>query len=192
MGTPRDDVTQLLVSWTNGDKAAFDQLVPIVYAELRRIARRSMARQNPGHTLQTSALVNECYLRLIDQRSIDWQNRAHFFAVAARAMRHILVDHARRYQYAKRGGGALKVALSEAGPLAEQRAAELVALDDALTALAALDERKARVVELRFFSGLSIEETAEALGVAPTTVTREWRAAKMWLHDALAANPPTE
>ena len=184
-----ENMTQLLVKWSDGDRAAFDELVPVVHAELRRLARRSLARQSPGHTLQTSALVNEAYLKLIDQKGIAWQNRAHFFAVAARAMRFILVDYARRQRYAKRGGGAFKVSLSEAGPLGEQRADELIALDDALTTLAARDERKARVVELRFFSGLSVEETAEVLGVAPITVMREWRTARIWLKDALGAPP---
>ena len=179
------ELTQLLVSWSNGDKAAFDQLVPLVYAELRRIARRAMARQSPGHTLQTSALVNEAYLKMVDQQSIAWQNRAHFFAVAAQVMRHILVDYARRYQSAKRGGGALRVSLSDAAPRAEQRAADLIALDDALTELARYDERKSRIVELRFFSGLTVEETAEVIGLAPVTIMREWRAAKMWLQDTL-------
>ena len=186
MPAPSDEVTQLLVSWSNGDRAAFNRLVPIVHAELRRLARRSLARQNPGHTLQTSALVNEAYLKLVDQKGIAWQNRAHFFAVAANAMRFILVDYARRQRYAKRGGGAFKVTLSEAGQLGEQRAAELIALDDALTALAAYDERKARVVELRYFSGLSVEETAEVIGVAPITVMREWRTARIWLKDAMS------
>ncbi len=179
-------LTQLLVSWSNGDKQAFDQLVPLVYAELRRMARRAMARQSPGHTLQTSALVNEAYLKMVDQQSVAWQNRAHFFAVSAQVMRHILIDHARRSRSAKRGAGALRVSLSEAIPRAEQRAADLIALDEALTELARFDERKSRIVELRFFSGLSVEETAAVLGVAPVTVMREWRAAKMWLQDALS------
>ena len=181
-----EEMTELLVRWSDGDKAAFDRLVPLVHAELCRLARRSLARQDANHTLQTSALINEAYLKLVDQKGIAWQNRAHFFAVAAQAMRFILVDHARRQRYAKRGGGAFKVSLSEAGELGEQRAAELIALDDALTALAAYDERKARVVELRFFSGLSVEETAEVLGVAPITVMREWRTARIWLKDALS------
>src|SRR5687767_4686928 len=134
-----ETMTQLLVRWSDGDKSAFDTLVPLVHAELRRLARRSLARQRPGHTLQTSALINEAYLKLFDQNRISWQNRAHFYAVAAQAMRFILIDYARRYQYAKRGGGAIKVSLSEAGQLGEQRAEELIALDDALTALAACD-----------------------------------------------------
>jgi RNA polymerase sigma-70 factor (ECF subfamily) len=179
------DVSQLLQSWSQGDKSAFDQLVPIVQAELRRMARRYMAREKAGHTLQTSALINEAYLRLVDQTGVPWQGRAHFFGVAAQVMRHILVDHARRKRYAKRGGGAFKVSLSGIALVAEQRADELLALDDALTALARYDERKSRIVELRFFSGLTVEETAEVLGIAPITVMREWRAAKAWLQDTL-------
>ncbi len=154
-------VTQLLMNWSNGDKAALDQLIPLVHAELRRLARRYMARQSPGHTLQTSALINEAYLKLVDQQSVQWQDRAHFFAVSAQIMRSILIDHARRYSYAKRGAGARKVGLDDAATMAEQRAGELVALDDALSELAAVDPRKSEVVELRFFGGLSIEETAE-------------------------------
>src|SRR5215471_9477783 len=150
-------VTQLLMNWSEGDKAALDQLIPLVHAELRRLARRYMGRQNPGHTLQTSALINEAYLRLVDQQSVQWQDRAHFFAVSAQIMRNILIDHARKYQYAKRGAGARKVALDEAAVVPGQRASELVALDDALAELAAVDPRKSQIVELRFFGGLSIE-----------------------------------
>lgn len=190
MPASSDEMTTLLARWSDGDKAAFDQLVPLVYAELRRLARRHMLHREQGHTLQTSALVNEAYLKMVNQKSITWQGRAHFFAVASQVMRHILIDHARRHRYAKRGGGALKVALSAAGPLASQRAADVVALDDALTALAAFDERKSRIVELRYFGGLTVEETAEVIGVAPITVMREWRAAKMWLQDALDARAP--
>jgi RNA polymerase sigma factor (TIGR02999 family) len=159
-----NEVTQLLIDWSNGDKAALDQLVPLVHAELRRLARHYMGRENPGHTLQTSALIKEAYLRLVDQQNVAWQNRAHFFAVSARVMRHILIDHARRHAYAKRGGGARKVPFDEAVSLDDQRADELVALDEALNILAALDKRKSQIIELRFFGGLSIEETAEALG----------------------------
>ena len=176
-----NELTQLLIDWSNGDKAALDQLVPLVQAELRRIARRHMARETPGHTLQTSALVNEAYLRLVDQQNVPWQNRAHFFAVSAQVMRHILIDHARSHAYAKRGGGARKVPLDEALAVTERRADELVALDEALNRLAQIDSRKSQIIELRFFGGLSIEETAEALNIAPITVTREWRAAKAWL-----------
>lgn len=176
-----NEVTQLLINWSNGDKAALDDLVPMVQAELRRIARRYMRREDPGHTLQTSALINEAYIRLIDQQDVQWQNRAHFFAVAAQVMRHILVDHARRHAYAKRGGGARKVSLDEATVSTEQRAAELIALDDALNKLAALDPRKSKIIELRFFGGLNIEETAEAMKISSPTVQREWRSAKAWL-----------
>ena len=179
------DVTQLLRDWSAGDKGAFDQLVALVQAELRRLARRYMARERADHTLQTSALINEAYLRLVDQRSVTWNDRAHFFAVAGQVMRHVLVDHARRRGYAKRGGGAFMVALSEAEPVASEDAADLLALDEALDALAAFDPRMSRMVELRFFGGLTVEETAEVLGVAPITVKREWRAAKAWLLDAL-------
>jgi RNA polymerase sigma factor (TIGR02999 family) len=175
-------MTQLLVAWSNGDEAALDELAPLVYDELRRMARRQMNREREGHTLQTTALVNEAYLRLVDQRDVRWQNRAHFFAIAARMMRRILIDHARSLRYEKRGGGAHKVSLEEAAELSGARAAELVALDEALNALAELDARKSRVVELRFFGGLSVEETAEVLSVSPETVTRDWRRAKAWLH----------
>lgn len=176
------EVTQLLISWNNGDEEALDQLIPLVETELRRLARRFMRREREDHTLQTSALINEAYLRLVEQQNLRWQDRGHFFAVAAQVMRHILIDHARRYQYEKRGGGAQKVALEEVADLSEQRAAELVALDDALIDLAAIDPRKSKIVELRFFGGLSIEETAEVLSTSPATVTREWRAARAWLH----------
>jgi RNA polymerase sigma factor (TIGR02999 family) len=175
------EVTQLLVDWGNGRKAALDQLMPLVYEELRRLARRFMRKERRDHTLQTSALINEAYLRLVDQEVVGWQNRAHFFAVAAQVMRHILIDHARSYRYDKRGGGAQKVPLDEALTFSAERAAELVALDDALTSLAALDPRKSKVIELRFFGGLNIEETAEVMDLSPTTVQREWRAARAWL-----------
>jgi len=176
-----EGVTQLLVDWSAGNQAALEQLMPIVYDELHRLARRHMARERPDHTLQTSALINEAYLRLVDQQGLQWQNRAHFFAVAARVMRHILIDHARSYHYAKRGAGAQKIALDEAVVFTEQRAAEFVALDDALDTLAELDPRRSEVVELRFFGGLSIEETAEVLKISAPTVQREWRAARAWL-----------
>ncbi len=185
-------VTQLLINWSNGDKAALDQLIPLVHAELRRLARRYMARQSPGHTLQTSALINEAYLRLVDQQSVQWQDRAHFFAVSAQIMRSILIDHARRYSYAKRGAGARKVPLDEAATMAEQRAGELVELDDALIELAAVDPRKSEVVELRFFGGLSIEETAEVMKISVATVQREWRAARAWLQRAMRTERTAE
>jgi len=176
------EITQLLLSWSKGDQAALDQLIPLVYPELRRLARRYMSRESPDHTLQTSALINEAYLRLVDQQAVEWQDRAHFFAVAAQVMRHILIDHARSHLYGKRGAGAQHVPLDEVAVVGLERATELVALDDALTSLAKIDERKARIVELRFFGGLSVEETAEAMKVSPITVMREWRTAKAWLH----------
>jgi len=187
MSIPESDLTQLLVSWSKGDKEALDKLVPLVYAELRRIARRHMGRESPGHTLQTSALINEAYMKLVDRRNVQWQDRAHFFAVAAQVMRHILIDHARSRHYAKRGAGARKVSLEDTAVLSNERAADLVALDDALNALAAIDPRKSRIIELRFFGGLSIEETAEILKIAPVTVTREWRAARAWLRREMSS-----
>src|SRR5437660_11585491 len=176
------EITQLLSSWSKGDQAALDQLIPLVYPELRKLARRYMGRESPEHTLQTSALINEAYLRLVDQQAAEWQDRAHFFAVAAQVMRHILIDHARSHLYGKRGAGAQHVPLDEAAVVSQERATELVALDDALTSLAEIDERKGKIVELRFFGGLSVEETAEAMKLSPVTVMREWRAAKAWLH----------
>jgi len=183
MTTPSPpEVSQLLADWSNGDKAALDKLMPLVYDELRRLAHHYMNRERPGHTLQTTALVNEAYLRLVDQRHVRWQNRAHFFAIAAQMMRRILVDHARSHQYAKRGGHARQVSLDEAAVASQERAADLLALDEALTELAAIDPQQARTVELRFFGGLSIEETAEVLGLSPATIKREWGAAKAWLY----------
>src|SRR5262249_31051314 len=161
------EVTQLLIDWGKGDQAALDKLLPLVDAELRRLADRYMRRESPGHTLQTSALVNEAYLRLIEQKSVHWQNRAHLFGIAAQVMRRILVDHARSHKYAKRGGGAQKAPLDEAVMVTQERAAELVALDDALTELAVMDERKGRIVEMKFFGGLTTEEVAEVLQVTP-------------------------
>lgn len=180
------EVTQLLIEWGNGDPAALDRLMPLVYGELRQLARRYMSRQNPGHTLQTTALINEAYLKLIGQQDKHFQNRAHFFGVAAQAMRHILVDYARSKRYAKRGGDAPKVSLDEALTVSAERAAEVVALDDALKELAAIDPRKSQVVELRFFGGLSVEETAEVLKVSAVTVMRDWSMAKAWLHRELS------
>lgn len=185
-------VTQLLINWRNGDKAALDQLMPLVYEELRRVARRFMGRERRDHTLQTSALINEAYLRLVDHETANWQNRGHFFAVAAQVMRNILIDHARSYHYEKRGGGAQKVPLDDAIIFTEERAAELVALDDALTSLAAVDPRKSQIIELRFFGGLNIDETAELIGLSPTTVQREWRAAKAWLQHFMDGKDPAE
>ena len=179
------EVTQLLIAWNNGDKSALDRLVPMVDRELHRLAHHYMRRENAGHTLQTSALVNEAYLKLIDQRHVHWKNRAHFFALSAQLMRRILVDHARGRKYAKRGGGAERISFDEALAVASQRGADLVALDEALTQLTSIDERKGKVVELRFFGGLSVEETAEALGVSTATVMREWSMAKAWLYNSL-------
>jgi len=174
-------MSRLLAAWSDGDREALDRLYPLVEAELHRLARSYMRRERPDHTLQTTALVNEAYLKLIDQRAVRWQNRAHFYGIAAQIMRRILIDHARARRYEKRGGGAARVPLDEAAVLTEERASELVALDEALTALAALDERKGRVVELRYFGGLSVEETAEVLGVSADTVSRDWRRAKAFL-----------
>ncbi len=182
MPSSQIEVTQLLLDWGNGDKAALDKLVPVVYQELRRLAGYYMRRERPGHTLQTSALVNEAYMRLVDYKQMRWQSRAHFFAVAAQAMRRILVEHARKRHFAKRGGGAVQVSLDEAATVSEKQAADLIALDDALTGLEAIDPRKSRIVELRYIGGLNIEETAEVLGISPATVQREWRAAKAWLY----------
>jgi RNA polymerase sigma factor (TIGR02999 family) len=177
-------VTDWLIAWSQGDEAALDQLIPLVHEELRRLAKRYMRRergQRAARTLQTTALVNEAYMRLIDAQRVQWRNRAHFFAIAARLMRRILVDYARAQNYAKRGGGLPQVSLDDAPELAAERAPDLVALDDALNALARVDERKSRVVEMRFFGGLSVEETAEVLKVSPDTVMRDWRLAKAWL-----------
>jgi RNA polymerase sigma factor (TIGR02999 family) len=175
------NVTGLLLAWGTGDEAAFDRLVPIVYEELRRIARRYMAGQRRGHSLQATALVNEAYLRLIDVQHMNWQNRAHFLAMSARLMRRVLVDYARSKGSQKRGGGAVKVTFDEGLPVASGRGQDLVALDEALEALAKLDERRSRVVELRSFGGLSVEETASVLKVSPETVMRDWKLAKAWL-----------
>jgi RNA polymerase sigma factor (TIGR02999 family) len=175
------DITQLLVAWSSGDQAALDQLMPLVYKELRRLAQRQLGRERLGHTLQPTALVHEAYLRLIDQRQVRWQNRAHFFAVAAQLMRRILVDYARGRRAGKRGSRALRVTFDEAEMLPDQRADDVLALDTALSDLAAFDLRKSRIVELRFFGGLSIEETAEALSVSPGTIMRDWTLAKAWL-----------
>jgi RNA polymerase sigma-70 factor, ECF subfamily len=177
----RPQVTELLLAWGNGDEAALTRLMPAVHDELRRLARRQMRGERPDHTLQTTALVNEAYLRLIDLSRVRWQDRAHFFALSARMMRRILVDHARARNYQKRGGGAINVTLDEACTLAAERGPDLVALDDALEALARVDARKSQVVEMRFFGGLTVDETAEALKVSPETVMRDWRMAKVWL-----------
>jgi RNA polymerase sigma factor (TIGR02999 family) len=175
-------ITQMLLDWSGGDREALERMMPIVYGELHRLAHRYMNRERAGHTLQTSALVNEAYLRLIDQRSVKWHNRTHFFAIAAQMMRRILVDHARGRQYAKRGAGAVHVSLDHADLRSNGPAAEVVALDEALTKLESMDPQQARVVELRFFGGLTIKETAEALGLSVDMVKREWSTAKAWLY----------
>jgi RNA polymerase sigma-70 factor (ECF subfamily) len=178
---PSHDVTQLLVAWSNGDQAARDQLISVVYEELHRLARRYMRSESPGHTLQTSALVNEAFLRLVDHRNVHWQNRSHFFAIAAQMMRRILVDYARSRNSAKRGGGARALTLDEELIVSDERSDEVVAVHEALEELAKFDARKGQIVELRFFGGLSIDETAEVLGVSPGTVMSDWTMAKAWL-----------
>ncbi len=185
MAPSAEEISELLIAWGNGDRAALNQLMPLVYDELRRLAHHYLRRERAAHTLQTSALVNEVYLKLVNQRAVQWQSRAHFFAIAAQLMRTILVDYARRRNYAKRGGGAQRVMFDEALAVSNEQTAELIALDDALNTLAALDERKSKVAELRFFGGLSVEETAEVLKVSPVTVMREWRLTKAWLHREL-------
>ena len=187
MTTPSaNEVTDLLLDWGNGDKAALDKLFPAVYQELRRLARYYMRRERADHTLQTSALVNEAYLRLVDYKQVRWQNRAHFYAVAARAMRRILVDYARAHRTAKRGAGGQKASLDEAAIMSGERAEELLALDNALSRLEELDERKCRIVEMRYIGGLSVAEVAEVVGISARTVEREWRAAKAWLYRAIS------
>ena len=181
MTSPSNEVTQLLVAWGNGDETALDQLMPLVYSELHRLAHRHIKKERPGHTLQTSALLNEAFLRLVDQRDVRWQNRAHFFSIAAQMMRRILVDYARSRRYAKRGGNAQQVSFDEELPVSRHVSADVLAIHDALNELATIDERKSKVVELKFFGGLSIEETAEVLGVSAGTVMRDWTLAKAWL-----------
>lgn len=179
--TPQNEVTRLLAAWSEGETEAIDELMPLVYEELKTMAKQYMNSQPSGHTLQTTALIHEAYLKLADQKDKQWQNRSHFFAVAAQAMRHILVDHARSHQTQKRGGETQIISFEDAAIISKERANELVALDEALQNLTALDERKGRVVELRYFGGLSVEETAEVLKVSIPTVMRDWRFAKTWL-----------
>jgi RNA polymerase sigma factor (TIGR02999 family) len=189
MGSPpAPNVTQLLLAWRAGDPKALEVLAPVIHQELHRAAHRYMAGERPGHVLQTTALVNEAYLRLVDWKDVHWQNRAHFFGVAAQMMRRILVDYARDLRRAKRGGGALRVSLSDVAQLPLERATDLVALDDALTALESFDSRKSRVVELRYFGGLSLEETAAALDVSIGTVRRDWSLARAWLYRELGGS----
>lgn len=175
------EITRLLLAWNEGDESALEKLVPLVYQELRRLAKRQMGRERPDHTLQTTALINEAYLQLVDVHNVRWNNRAHFFALCARLMRRILVDFARSRQYAKRGGGGQPISLDESLVVAPEKSRNLVAVDDALHALAKVDSRKAHVVELRFFGGLTEEEAAEVLKISPETVRRDWKMAKVWL-----------
>ena len=179
-----DDISALLRAWSDGDQSALERLTPIVYDELHRLARRYMKRERPGHSLQTTALVNEAYMRLVDYERMHWQNRAHFFAVSAQAMRRILVEYARRHNL-KRGGGVQHVSLEEAAVVGGGQDADLVALDNAMNELERIDPRKVQVVEMRFFGGLNVEETAEVLKVSPVTVKRDWRAARAWLYREL-------
>lgn len=192
MDLATQEVTQLLVDWRNGDHEALDKLIPLVYGELRRIAGRYMKRERAGHTLQTTALVNEAYLRLVGQQHIEWQDRAHFFAVAAQVIRHLLVDYARSRHYAKRGGNAQRITFDETAVVSTQRDDNLLALDEALTKLAAIDPRKVKLVELRYFGGLSAEETAVVLGVSEITVKREWLKTKAWLYRELTEETSDE
>jgi RNA polymerase sigma factor (TIGR02999 family) len=186
----RVGVTQLLQAWGQGEKAALEKLIPLVYKDLRRRAHYCMGRERPGHTLQTTALIHEAYLRLAGSKPVSWENRAHFFGIAARVMRQVLVDHARSRRYLKRGGGAQRVSLDEGLFVHPGLRRDLVTLDEALTALAQCDERKARVVELRFFGGLSVDEAAEVLKVSPETVKRDWRLARAWLFREMGREEP--
>ena len=186
MAFPQQSVTELLVGWGQGDKAALDELMPVVYQELRRLAQNYLSDERRGHTLQTTALVHEAYLRLVDQRSVNWQNRAQFFGVAAQMMRRILINHAVDRQAQKRQGYATKVSLDDAVSFFEQREVDLMALDEALNGLAELVAQQARIVELRFFAGLTIEEVAEVMDLSPATIKREWESAKLWLRRQLS------
>lgn len=184
-------ISQLLLDWSEGDRTALERMTPLVYGELHRLAHYYMNRERAGHTLQTSALVNEAFLRLVDQRSVKWNSRAHFFAIAAQMMRRILVDYARSHLYAKRGGGAVHVSLDHAGLVANEPSAEVTALDEALTKLESFDPQQARVVELRFFGGLTIKETAELMGISVDMVKREWGTAKAWLYREMSSGNET-
>lgn len=183
---PSREITKLLKDWSGGDSTALDRLIPLVYEELHRLAHQHMRRERVGHLLQTSALINEAYLRLADQSRISFENRSHFFGIAARLMRQILVDEARKRDSAKRGGGAIQVSLAEAASVAQSQAANVVALDDALKSLERIDARQGEIVELRFFGGLSIEETAEVLKVSPGSVMRDWTFARAWLRSEMS------
>jgi RNA polymerase sigma factor (TIGR02999 family) len=185
--TGNSDVTRLLSDWSNGDRRALDELLPLVYEELRHLANAYLRRERDGHTLQSTALVHEAFLRLVNQHEVQWQGRAHFFGIAAQMIRRILVDHARAQGAAKRGAGAVRLELGEALAVAQQRDLDLIALDDALERLAIMDERQSRIVELRFFAGLSVEDTADVLGISTATVKREWSSARAWLFREVAA-----
>ena len=183
-----NDITQMLLDWSRGDSNTAEQLFPLVYDELHRLAERQMRRERADHTLQATALVNEAYMKLVDQKRVQWQNRAHFFGVAAQLMRRILIKYAERHQSVKRGGGQPELSLDEVVVVGDERAAELIALDRCLTDLATIDVRQSRIVEMRFFGGLSIEEIGLVLGISPATVKREWRVAKAWLYGAISQN----
>ena len=188
MDASPNEITEQLIAWSNGDEAALERLIPAVYQELRRMAQHYLRGEDSGHSLQPTALVHEAYLRLIDQTKVEWQNRAHFFGVAAQMMRRILIDHAKAKHRVKRGGTAVKVMLDENVNFTHERASELLALDDALQSLARMDERKSRIVELRYFGGLTVEETAQVLGISDKTVMRDWNLAKAWLYRELTSN----
>ena len=181
-------ITELLAEWRDGDQSALDELYPLVYDELHRMARRYLSRERKGHTLQTTALINEAYVRLVDQKNVNWANRSHFFAISAQIMRRILIDHARRHAYAKRGGGAQQVSLEEVAVVAREQSSEIIRLDEALKILAKMDPRRCHVVELRYFGGLSNEEIACVLKVSENTVTRDWNLARAWLYQQLTGS----
>ncbi len=183
---PQHNITQLLAKWRDGNQSALDELYPLVYDELHRLARRYMSRERKGHTLQTTALINEAYVRLVDQKNVHWANRSHFFAISAQIMRRILIDHARRHLYAKRGGGAQQVSLEEVAAITPNASRELVRLDEALKSLAEMDPRRSQVVELRYFGGLNNEEIAGVLNISANTVTRDWNMARAWLYQQLS------
>jgi RNA polymerase sigma-70 factor (ECF subfamily) len=182
------EITQLLAEWSNGNQTALDKLYPLVYDELHRMAARYMNRERKGHTLQTTALINEAYVRLVDQKHVHWENRAHFFAISAKIMRRILIDHARRHVYAKRGGGAQRISLDESALIADECASELLLLEEALKRLAEVDPRRSQVVELRYFGGLNNEEIAGVLKISENTVTRDWNMARAWLYQELSGS----
>jgi len=186
--SPPHEITQLLAEWSEGNQAALDQLYPLVYNELRRLAHGYLRRERKCHTLQTTALINEAYLRLVDQKHVHWANRSHFFGISAQIMRRILIDHARRYDYAKRGGGAQRISLDEAAVVAKQRGQTLLLLDEALKSLAKIDPRRSQVVELRYFGGLNNEEIAGVLKISENTVTRDWNMARAWLYQELSGS----